>query len=65
MIGNRVRLVLTTTPETTPISITGVLHKLDGAGATVYREGTLPEQQGLVFLPLHRILEIIDLGRAV
>jgi hypothetical protein len=59
MIGNRVRVILVSSV------VTGILHKLDQTGAMVYREHELlPEARGLVFLPMHRIIEIIDLGRA-
>lgn len=59
MIGNRVRVILDGGRE-----ITGTLHRLDAPGATVWREHPLPEGQGTVFVPMHRIHEIIDLGRA-
>lgn len=62
MIGNRVRLLLVDEPR----EVTGVLHRLDaGAGATIWREHSLPEGQGIVFIPMHRIYEIVDLGRAI
>jgi sortase (surface protein transpeptidase) len=59
MIGNRVRLITTEGP-----TIMGTLHRLDQAGATIYREHSLPEGQGNVFIPAHRIVEVVDLGRA-
>lgn len=63
MNGNRVRVI---TNDGYPGSgaVTGVLHKLDAAGAIVYRECSLPEGQGNVFIPAHRIREIVDLGRS-
>lgn len=60
MIGNRVRLLLNDEPR----EVTGVLHRLDQGGAAVYREHSLPEGQGTSFFPMHRIKEIVDLGRA-
>jgi len=60
MVGNRVRLITTEGP-----SITGTLHRLDQAGATIYREHSLPEERGNVFIPAHRIFEVVDLGRAL
>lgn len=63
MIGHRVKIVLVEEP---PVSrqIVGVLHRLDGLGATVWRElHALPEQECFVFVPTHRIAEILDLGR--
>lgn len=60
MIGHRVRIVYADAQYST----TGTLHKLDAAGALIWREGTLPEQQGTIFVPMHRIKEILDLGRA-
>lgn len=60
MIGNRVRVV---TVDGTG-SVVGTLHKLDPAGAYVYRECSIPEGRGAVFIPMHLISEIVDLGRA-
>jgi hypothetical protein len=62
MIGNRVRL-LTSDGYPTSGAIEGILHKLDEAGATIYRMGAMPEAQGNLFVPMHRIREIVDLGR--
>lgn len=67
MIGNRVRIICE--PESFCNNrqgelITGTLHKLDPAGATIWREHPLPEGHGNSFIPMHRIHEIIDLGRA-
>lgn len=59
MIGNRVRVILTD-----GMQVVGTLHKLDQAGAIVWREHSLPEGQGNSFIPMHRVFEIIDLGRA-
>jgi len=33
----------------------GVLERLDAAGA--------PETQGALFIPMHRIVEVVDLGQ--
>ena len=63
MIGNRVKVIFVPTHNDAH-SIVGTLHKLDGAGAIIWRENTLPEGQGNVFIPMHRIHEIVDLGRA-
>jgi hypothetical protein len=60
MIGNRVR-VIREAPEG---SVDGILHKLDPAGVRLYRESSLPEGRGMVFIPMQRIVEIVDLGRA-
>lgn len=64
MIGNRVRVV---TNDGMPASgaVEGNLHKLDIAGATVWRTDLMPEAQGNVFIPMQRIQEIIDLGRSL
>lgn len=64
MIGNRVRLIMVN--QDGPFTeITGTLHELAaGTGATIWRENTMPEGQGIVFIPMHRIYEIVDLGRA-
>ena len=63
MIGRRVRVHLNHAyPEQT--TVTGTLHKLDQAGATIWRECSLPEKEGISFFPAHRILEIEDIGRA-
>lgn len=60
MIGNRVRLI---TNDGSPASgaVTGILHKLDEAGAIIWREA---DHSATVFIPMLRIREIIDLGRA-
>lgn len=66
MIGNRVRLYLdsgvTGSPRQT--TVTGTLHKLDQSGATLWRECSIPEGEGMSFYPMHRIYEIVNLGRA-
>lgn len=61
MIGHDVRVLFTDDTA----ALEGELRQLDQAGATVYRHGTygLPETQGNVFVPMHRVKEIIDLGR--
>lgn len=59
MIGHRVRVILEGGRE-----ITGTLRESIVPGVTVWREHPLPEGQGAVFIPMHRIHEIIDLGRA-
>lgn len=64
MIGNRVR-VITASPEGRNGSTEGTLHRLDPAGAIIYRtSNVMPEAQGNVFIPMGRIVEIVDLGRA-
>ena len=64
MIGNRVR-VITLGDGGRRGSTEGTLHRLDPAGATVYRtSNVMPEAQGNVFIPMGRIVEIVDLGRA-
>jgi len=63
MIGNHVR-VLTNDGFPSSGAVEGNLHKLDVAGATVWRTNVMPEAQGNVFIPMHRIKEIVDLGRA-
>lgn len=62
MIGNNVRVLFTDEPTAW---LDGELRKLDPTGATIWRPGTygLPETQGNVFVPMHRIKEIIDQGR--
>jgi hypothetical protein len=44
--------------------VQGVLHKCDAAGVIVYMTEGLPEMQGNLFIPMARIIEIVDLGRA-
>jgi hypothetical protein len=61
MIGNRVRAIVT--GDVRSLSVEGELRKLDAAGATIYRHGGMPETCGLVFIPMQRIIEIVDLGR--
>lgn len=61
MIGHRVKIILDGTPQ---IQVVGVLHALDGTGARLFRENQMPEQRGISFYPMHRIIEILDLGRA-
>lgn len=66
MIGHRVRIHISEADRYGGryVDVTGTLHKLDEAGAYIYREHSLLEGQGTVFIPMHRIHEIIDLGRA-
>jgi len=63
MIGNRVRVI---TNDGFPSSgaVEGNLHKLDTAGAVIWRTNVMPEAQGNLFIPMFRIREIVDLGRA-
>jgi hypothetical protein len=63
MIGNLVRII-TSDGYPSSGSVEGTLHKLDVTGAIIWRRGTMPEQQGNIFVPMHRIREIVDLGRA-
>lgn len=58
MVGNRVR-VITNDGRV----VEGNLHKLDTAGAVVWRTDLMPEVQSNLFVPMHRIDEIVDLGR--
>ncbi len=62
MIGNRIRIVLVAFGSRQE-AVTGTLHKLDQRGATIWREHAFAEGQGISFIPMHRIHEIIDLGR--
>lgn len=66
MIGNRVRVFLDSseTGSARQTTVTGILHKIDDAGALIWRESSIPEGCGTSFIPMHRIYEIIDLGRA-
>lgn len=59
MVGNRVRVVLIDCN-----TVTGTLHRLETAGVIIWRDSSLPEGQGNSFIPMHRIREIVDLGRA-
>lgn len=63
MIGNRVR-ILTNDGFPSSGAVEGILHKLDASGAIIYRQDVMPEAQGNLFVPMHRIREIVDLGRA-
>jgi hypothetical protein len=61
MIGNRVKVVL----GPGMLIVIGVLHKIDEAGVVVYvSEGPVNEARGTRFFPMHRVLEVVDLGRA-
>lgn len=60
MVGNRVRIVIAGSPNTL---LEGVLHSLTAEGAIIWPTGGMPEQSGNRFIPMHRINEIIDLGR--
>lgn len=62
MLGNHVR-VLTNDGFPSSGAIEGILHKLDAAGAVIFRTDTMPEAQGNLFIPMRRIREIVDLGR--
>lgn len=65
MLGNRVRVVLQAESGSHPrTEVTGVLHKLDPSGVSIYREHQLPEGRGMSFIPMYRVVEVIDLGRA-
>jgi hypothetical protein len=59
MIGNYVRVI-----REHENAVQGVLKTCDGAGVVVYRTEGLPEMQGNLFIPMGRIVEIVDLGRA-
>lgn len=63
MIGNRVRVTTTALNPATG-SVTGVLKRLDAAGVTLWRDDLMPEQQCNVFIPMHLVEHILDLGRA-
>jgi len=63
MIGNRVR-VITNDGYPSSGAVEGSLHKLDTAGAVIWRTNVMPEAQGNLFIPMGRIREIVDLGRA-
>ena len=63
MIGNRVR-VLTNDGFPSSGAVEGILHKLDAAGAIVWNLSAMPEQRANLFIPMLRIREIVDLGRA-
>lgn len=60
MVGNRVRIVQSSS------SVEGVLKNLDAAGAiiSIEIEGIMPELLWHRFIPMNRIVEIVDLGRA-
>jgi len=62
MIGHRV-LILTNDGFPAASLYDGVLHKLDAAGAIIWRFGQMPEQEGNLFIPMNRIKEIHDKGR--
>lgn len=64
MIGHRVRII--TVCESGHQGATeGTLHRINACGATVYRtSNVMPEAEGNVFIPMGRIVEIVDLGRA-
>lgn len=64
MIGNNVRVILLDAVNSTYEICDGELRKLDATGAMVYIHGMLQDPNvGLKFLPMHRIVEIIDRGR--
>lgn len=62
MIGHRV-IIVTLDGFPAAGQYDGVLHKLDAAGATIWRFGQMPEQEGNLFVPMNRIKEILDKGR--
>lgn len=59
MIGNYVHLITT---DGRPGMVKGVLQKLDAVGAVINRVSSHPEGRGNVFIPAHRIQEIVDQG---
>lgn len=61
MIGNQVRIFLMTGGPGNVIE--AELRKLDAAGATIYEHGYNGSGRGTMFIPMHRIDKIIDLGR--
>lgn len=65
MIGNRVKIITAPVGEGPQGMVTGTLKRLDVYGAVIWRESSLPEQECDVFMPMRRIIEIIDLGRAL
>lgn len=63
MVGHRVLIV---TNDGFPSSghYDGVLHRLDASGAVIWPYHQMPEQAANVFIPMRRIKEIRDQGRA-
>ena len=57
MIGNRVRV-----ERDNADSVEGVLIRTDATGVIIYKCYGLDDQR--IFIPLTRIIEIVDLGRA-
>ena len=60
MIGNRVIVRV----EGRAATIDGVLHRLDQTGVTIQPYGGMPEQSRPIFIPMARVIEVIDMGRA-
>ena len=60
MIGNNVRVIRTGDL----VAVQGELRELRQEGVTVYRNAGPPETQGALFLPMHTVVEIVDLGRS-
>jgi nitrogen regulatory protein PII len=60
MIGNNVRVIRAGDLK----AVQGELRQMNSEGATVYRSDGMPEQRGALFLPMHTIVEIVDLGRS-
>lgn len=68
MIGNRVRVILESGSRDSGFqqtSIEGILHKLDSAGATIFVTHGPKEGQTNHFIPMWRIVEVVDLGRPI
>lgn len=76
MIGNRVRVILESGSRDSGVrvpfasdvqqtSIEGILHKLDSAGATIFATHGPKEGQTNHFIPMWRIVEVVDLGRPI
>lgn len=60
MIGNNVRVIR----AEGLVAVQGELHAVKPEGITVYRNCGLPEQWGALFMPMHTVVEVIDLGRS-
>lgn len=63
MIGNRVKIYKAANePDLKEVTITGTLENLDATGAMIMPDSA--NYQNRIFIPMHKLLEIVDLGRA-
>lgn len=63
MIGNRARVITVGDEPAHQFGcVEGVLKKIDPAGVYLWRQSPAPPAD--VFIPMIRVIEVVDLGRA-